>query len=122
MTQLLKLCLAGKTGGLSGPGQVRLLHRGQNFVERQCREGCCVVRHPVGDNELPAAEETATGINDVGDVAFSLILVWLDQGLAQAADDFGRIVQIEQESANTILSHRSNSVADHEPAGLSFNR
>ena len=39
---------------------------------------------------MPAAQETAAGVNEVGDVAFALVFVGLDEWLTQAANDFGR--------------------------------
>jgi hypothetical protein len=37
-----------------------LLHGGQHFVERQGCEGCGVVGHAIGNNELPPVQESAT--------------------------------------------------------------
>jgi hypothetical protein len=80
-----------------------LFHRGQNFVERHRGERCGVVGYPVGNNELPTVQQTAAGINHVWDIAFALVFVWRDERLRQAADDFGRVVTVQQEGADAIL-------------------
>jgi hypothetical protein len=57
-------------------------------------ERCGVLGHPVRNNQMPAAQETAAVVNEVGDVAFALVLVGLDERLTQAANDFGRVVTL----------------------------
>jgi hypothetical protein len=58
----------GRTG-------LSLFHRGQNFIERHSGERGGLVGSPVGNNQLPAVQQTAAGVNDVGDVAFTFIIV-----------------------------------------------
>src|SRR5439155_19902162 len=66
-------------------------------------------------------EESATCINDIGDVAFALIWVGLEQGFAEATDHFGRIIAIEQKRADAVLSQRANTVAKDQPACVGLN-
>src|SRR5205814_4283413 len=72
--------------------------------------------------QLPPMQETATRINDVGDVTLALILIRLDQRLTQATDDSGGTISIKQECADAIFPHRPHAVAEHEPAGFRFDR
>src|SRR5204863_6887762 len=95
---------------------------GQDVVDCQGGEACAVIGHGVGNDELPAVEQAATGINDVRHVTFTLVFVGFDQRLAQPANDFGRIVQIQQECADAIFAHRTHALAEHEPAGFGFDR
>jgi hypothetical protein len=73
------------------------LHRG---------ERCGVVGHPVGINPLAVLEQTAVKLSHVWDVAFALVFVVFNQRLGLAANNFGRVVTIEQESDDATLPHR----------------
>ncbi len=59
------------------------MQRGQHFAERRCGERPGVVGHPVRNSQLPAAQDTAAVVNEVGEVAFALVFVVLDEWLAQ---------------------------------------
>ena len=56
---------------------------------------------------MAMVQKAAAGVNHVRDVAFAFILVGHDEWIAQAADDFSRIVMIKQERADAIFPHRS---------------
>src|SRR5688572_12833347 len=96
----------------------RLFHCGQHVAQRKRGEGGAVIGLGVGDDELSPVDQTAAGVNDVGHVAFALVFVGLDQRFAEAANDFGRIVQIQEECADAIFTHGAHAVAEDEPARL----
>jgi hypothetical protein len=56
----------------------------------------------VGTDEAAVVTQAAAGIDDVGDVALALVLVRLDERLAQAADDASGVVEVEQEGADAV--------------------
>jgi len=87
-----------------------LFHAVQHLVQRHGGEGGGIIGHGVGDNELPVPQQAATGIDHVGHIAFALAFVGLDERLAQASDDLRGLVQIEQERAEAILPHRTDTV------------
>src|ERR1022692_4971294 len=100
----------------------QLFHRGQDLVERERRERCGIVGYPIGNHELPAVHEATARVNDIGLVAVALVCIRFDQWFRQAANNLGRVVTIEQESADAVLSHGPHAVADYEPAGFGFDR
>jgi len=67
-------------------------------------------------------DEAAAGVDDVRDVAFSLVLGRPDQRFAQPADHPGRVVAVEKERADAVLPHRPHAVTEHEPPGFGFDR
>src|SRR5262245_26951793 len=95
-----------------------LFHCGQHVVQGQRGEGGGVVGHGVGDDELPAVQETAAGIDHIGHVTLALIFVRLDEWLAHAADYLSRILPVEQEGADAVFAHRPYTVAEDKPAGV----
>ena len=46
----------------------------------------------------------------------------MQQRLAQTTNDFRRVIQVEEKSADRVLSHRANTMAQHEPAGVRLDR
>ena len=66
-------------------------------------------------------EESATGINDVRHVAFTLPLIRFEQGFAEAADHFAGIVVIEEERADAVRSQGADTVAEDQPACFGLN-
>jgi hypothetical protein len=65
--------------------------------------------------------EAAARINNVRHIAVALGCIWPDQWFRQAADNLCRVVAIQQESADAVLSHCPHSVTDYQPAGFGFN-
>lgn len=99
-----------------------LFHCSQDLIKRNRGERRGVVRYAVRNDGPPAMHEATARVNDIGHVAVALVYVWLDQWLRQAPDSLCRVVTIEQESANAVLSHWAHAVADYEPAGFGFDR
>ena len=75
-----------------------------------------VIGQTIGDDQLVAVKKGATRIDDVGHVAFTLVLVGFEQRFAKPTDHFGRIITIEQERSDTVLSQGANTVAEDQPA------
>ena len=98
------------------------MQHGRNFVERHRGKRCGVVVRPEGDIDLSAVQKTAAGVNDVGDVAFPLVFVGLDEWLSQVANDFVRVFTIEQEGADAIFPHWPHAMADDEATGFGLDR
>ncbi len=66
-------------------------------------------------------EQSAASINNVGHISFPFVLIGLEQGLAEPADDLAGIIAIQQKRANAVLAHRADAVAEHQPAGFGLN-
>src|SRR5271166_3668898 len=98
------------------------MHGGQNFGERNGSETRGVIRQTVRNDQFIPMHQRAAGVDDVRHISFALILVRLEQGLWQTANHFAGIVAIEQERADRVLPHRPDAVAEHQPAGICFNR
>jgi hypothetical protein len=81
-----------------------------------------VIGHAIGNDQFPIVEESATGINDVGHVAFTLVLVRFEQGFSKAADHFAGIIVIEEECADAVVSQGADTMAEDQPACFGLNR
>ena len=98
-----------------------LLHGRQYFLKWHGSETGGVIGQTKGDDQFALVEESATCINDVRYVAFTLVLVGFEQGFAEATDHFGRIIAIEQKRADAVLSQGADTVAKDQPASLGLN-
>src|SRR6476646_10361381 len=98
------------------------LHGSQHLAQRDGCEAGSVIGKAVGNDQFTIVDQRAASINDIRYVAFSLILVRTEQGFAEAADDFGGILAIEQERANAVFSHGADAMAEDQPPGLGFDR
>src|SRR6185503_7746566 len=67
-------------------------------------------------------EQTAAGVNHVGHIAFPLVGIRSDEWLPQPTDNLGWILAVEQERTDAILAHRANTMAQHEPPCVGFDR
>src|SRR5690348_1437134 len=65
-------------------------------------------------------QETAAGVNDVGDIAFAFVFIWRDQRFAHPANHFGGVLAVEQKRPNAIFPHGPDAVTEHEPTRLGF--
>jgi len=81
-----------------------------------------VIGQTIGNDQFAVVEQSAACVNDVRYIAFTLVLVWLEQGFPQAADDLGRVIAIEQESADAVLSQRADTVTENQPSGSGLDR
>ena len=99
-----------------------LFHRGQELVEREGSEGGGGVAHRVRDDQFPAMQEAAAGVNDIRHIAFALGFVGLSNGSRRRPMTCVGIFQIEQKRADAILAHGAHAVAEHEPARFRFDR
>ena len=81
-----------------------------------------MIGQAIGDDQLALMNQSAAGINDIGHVAFALVLIRLQQRLAKAADHLAGIVAIQQKRADAVLAHGADAMAEHQPAGIGFNR
>jgi len=89
-----------------------LVHGSQHSSEGNGSETGGVIGHSIGDDEFAIVEESATGVNDVRHVAFTLLLVGSEQGFAEAADHFAGIIVIEEERPDAVRSQGANTVAE----------
>ena len=94
----------------------------EHLTHRNSRKACGVIGQAVRDDQFAVMEQSAAGVNDIGHVAFPLILVGLKQRFTEAADYFARIIAIQQERTNAVFPHRTNSVAEYQPAGIRLDR
>ena len=97
------------------------MHGSQHFIEGNRSETGCVVGHAIGNDQFAVVEESATGINDIRHVPFTLPLVRFEQGFAEAADHFAGIIVIEEERADAVRSQGADTVAKDQPAGFGLN-
>src|SRR5436853_6411954 len=93
------------------------MHGSQHLIEWDGSETRGVIGKTIRNDQFAVVEESATRINDVGDVAFSFVFIGLEQRFAEAADHFAGIIAIEQKRANAVLSHRANTMAEDQPSG-----
>ena len=98
-----------------------LVHGSQHFIEGNRSETGGVIGHAIGNDQFAVVEESATGINDVRHVAFTLPLVRFEQGFAEAADHFAGIIVIEEERADAVRSQGADTVAEDQPARFGLN-
>src|ERR1035438_7752967 len=99
-----------------------LLHSGQHFIELDRGKTGGIIGHSVRDEQFAVVEQRTARIGNVWHISFPFAQDWFQQGFTQAANHFGRIVKIEQESADRVFSHRADAVAQHQPASLRLNR
>src|SRR5260370_24351482 len=98
-----------------------LSHGSQHLIEWGGSETGGVISQTIGNNQLAVVEESTTGVNDVGHVAFTLVLVGFEQGFAEAADHSGGIIAIEEERTDAVLSQGADTVTKHQPACVGLN-
>src|SRR5216684_1195285 len=98
-----------------------LVHGSQHFIEGNGSETGGVVGHAVGNDQFAVVEESATSINDVRHVAFTLLLIRFEQGFAEASDHFAGIIVIEEERADAVRSQGADTVAEDQPARFGLN-
>src|ERR1700691_5510879 len=96
----------------------RLIQGSQHFREWGGHETCGVVGQTIGNNQIAVVDQSAAGINDIWHIAFTLVLVGHEQGLAKVADHLGGIVAIEKERAQAVLPHGADSMAEDQPSGI----
>ena len=93
---------------------------GEEFTEKLIHghggETGGVVGHGIGNDEFPIMNHGTTGVNDVGNVTGTLIFIGRQQGLFQPTDEFGGVFMVQEYGAQTIRSHRTHTMRDHEPA------
>ena len=73
------------------------MHSSQHLIKWDGSETGGVIGQTIGNDQLAVVEESATRINDVGHVAFPFALVGFEQGFAEAANHFSKIIAIEEE-------------------------
>ncbi len=61
------------TASIKFSTEIDLFRRCQNLVQRNRGDCFGVVGHLVGNDQLPAVQQTAAGVNHVWDVAFALV-------------------------------------------------
>src|SRR5215510_14813901 len=81
-----------------------------------------MIGQSVRDDQLPVVDDRPAGVDDVGHVAFTFILVGHQDGLIEPANLYGRIVFLEQAYAETISPHRSHTMSDHDPSEVGLYR
>src|SRR5438132_1021949 len=85
-------------------------HGSQHVSEWDGCETGGVIGQTIGNDQSAAVDQSATSINDIRDVAFTLVLVRLEQGFAKPSNHFAGIIAIEQERADAVLSHRADTM------------
>ena len=95
-------------------------HR-KHFIQSHRGESRCVIGHGVRDDELALMDEATAGIDDIGDVAFALVLVGLDDRFA-GAGELRRIIAVEQKRADAVFAHGTHAVADDQLGRASRSR
>ena len=93
-----------------------LLHGCQYLIEWNGSEAGGVIGQTIRNDQFAVMEESTAGINDVGYVTFAFALVGFKQGFAETADHFRGIIAVEEERADTVLSHGADTVAEDQPA------
>src|ERR1019366_8599948 len=101
---------------------VFLIHGSQHLSEWDGCETRGVIGQTIGNDQFSVVEQSAAGINDIGHIAFTLVLVRLEQGFAEPSNHFGGILAIKEERAYTILSHRADTVTEDQPSGIGLDR
>jgi hypothetical protein len=91
------------------------MYGSQHLIKWDGSETGGVIGQTIGNDQLAVVEESATRINDVGHVAFPFALFGFEQGFAEAADHFSKIIAIEEERTDAVLSHRADTVAEDQP-------
>src|SRR6266849_4824079 len=92
------------------------LHSRQNLSEWNGCETRSVVGQAIGNDQHAMVDQSAARIDNVRYVAFTLILIGLQQGLSESPDHLGRILAIEKKRTDAVLSHRPDAVAKHQPS------
>src|ERR1035438_5789367 len=98
------------------------IHRAQQVSQRDGCEPRGLIGQSIRNNQFAVVQQGAASIDDIGHVAFTLVLIRLEQWLAKPSNHFTWIIAIQQERTNAILSHRANAVAEYQPAGIRFDR
>jgi hypothetical protein len=88
------------------------VHGSQHFIEGNRGETGGVIGHAIGNDQFAVVEESATGIDDIRHVPFTLPLVRFEQGFAEAADHFAGIIVIEEKRADAVRSQGADTVAE----------
>src|SRR3546814_2710863 len=70
----------------------------------------------VRDKDIVTLEQRAAAIDDVGDIAFAILIGGGEDRLAGAADHLRGIVLVEQHRADRIFAHRADAVGEQQPA------
>src|SRR3546814_6964775 len=73
-------------------------------------------RSAVRDKDIVTLEQRAAAIDDVGDIAFAILIGGGEDRLAGAADHLRGIVLVEQHRADRIFAHRADAVGEQQPA------
>src|SRR5205809_628340 len=80
-------------------------HPFQKLIYRHRGKRTGIVRHRVGNDQVPAVNNSTTAIYHIWHVAFALVFVGRKQRLMQPANHARRILPIEQEGAHRVLPH-----------------
>src|SRR5262245_11928212 len=99
---------------------ILLLHSSQHVIEWNGCETGGVIGQTIRNDQFAVVQESATCINDIGHVAFTLVLVGRKQGLVEAADHFGGVMQIKEECADAIFSQRADAMTEDQPTSISL--
>ena len=88
-----------------------LVHGSQHFSEGNRSETGGMIGHAIGNDQFAFVEESATGIDDVRHVPFTLPLIRFEQRFAEASDHSAGIIAIKQERADAVRSQGANTMA-----------
>ena len=84
--------------------------------QRDVGEAGDVVGGGEGDVEVVVVDHRAAGVHHVGHVAVALFFICGDQRFFQVADDFCRILEVQEHGANAIGPHGADAVGQEQPA------
>src|SRR6185437_10418192 len=107
-------------GQVPGPRfeMARPLHRTQQRGNVYGREVAKRVADRVGENDAVVMSHGTAGINDVRNIALAFRELGSHQGLFRAAEHSRRVLLVEENRADRILSYRRYGVRQQQPALL----
>ena len=93
------------------------LDQGGNLDRREIAER---VGDRIGQDDQVLMPHRATGVDDIGNIAFPFRGLRSDEGLARAREDFLRVRLVEENRADRIFSDRPDAMSQKQPALVEF--
>src|SRR3546814_2949517 len=109
-------CSISRARGSSTAARARRSHRRQQRTDSDEGERDRAVGDAVRDKDIVTLEQRAAAIDDVGDIAFAILIGGGEDRLAGAADHLRGIVLVGQHRPDRIFAHRADALGGQPPA------